>query len=282
MKCDIVFNADSTAYWPMKYYEAAEARNLSGLRLVLTAHVPGPWGESAKKILEYKNISYIPVAQYAGKENAELVAWTGIRNAPIAVHNDEAPRTGWYEILMLAERLAPERPLLPERSEDRALVIGISAEICSEWGFGWARRAMMGTPHAGVPDPARVANLSKPPFGPEDIQRMRQSYAVSIGGAAEAPRRCVDILKMLAARLHRQKTADSPYFVGPSITACDIYWTVFSMALEPLPHELNPMPDWMRIGYEMIGPVIETAKDPILLEHRDFIYREHLSLPLDF
>jgi hypothetical protein len=54
------------------------------------------------------------------------------------------------------------------------------------------------------------------------------------------------------------------------------------MALEPLPEALNPMPDWMRIGYDMIGPVIEVAKDPILLEHRDRIYREHLSLPLDF
>src|SRR5271165_3235534 len=115
---------------------------MGGLRLVLTAHVPGPWGESAKKIFDYKEIAYVPVAQHAGKENAELVAWTSIRNAPIALYADEAPRTGWYDILMLAERLAPERPLLPARSEDRALVVGISAELCSEWGFGWARRAM--------------------------------------------------------------------------------------------------------------------------------------------
>jgi hypothetical protein len=54
------------------------------------------------------------------------------------------------------------------------------------------------------------------------------------------------------------------------------------MALEPLPHEVNPMPDWMRLSYEMIGPVIEAANDPVLLAHRNLIYERHLSLPLDF
>jgi glutathione S-transferase len=266
----------------MKYLEVSEAKDLTGLRLVLTAFVPGPWGESAKKILDYKQIPYVPVAQYAAKANEDLVAWTGIRNAPNAMYNDEPPRTGWYDILMLAERLAPERPLLPTRSEERALVLGISSEICSEWGWGWARRAMMGTPYAGIPDPARVAALSKPPWAPEDSARMRASYSVSVGGAAEAPARCADILRMLAARLHRQKAEGSPYLVGHSITACDIYWTVFSMALEPLPHEVNPMPDWMRMSYDMLGPVLEAAKDPILLAHRDLIYERHLSLPLEF
>lgn len=266
----------------MKYLEVSEAKGLPGLRLVLTAHVPGPWGESAKKILEYKQVPYIPVAQYAAKANEDLMAWTGIRNAPMALYNDEPPRTGWFEILMLAERLAPARPLLPARSEERALVIGLSAELCGEWGFGWARRAMMGSPHAGTPDPARVAALSKPPFEPDDLARMMASYTASVGGPAEAPARCADIVRMLAERLHRQKAAGSPYLVGQAITAADIYWTVFSMGLEPLPHALNRMPDWMRLSYEMIGPVIAAAKDPILLEHRDFIYERHLSLPLDF
>jgi glutathione S-transferase len=266
----------------MDYLDVAQARHLPGLRLVLTAHVPGPWGESAKKILLYKKIPYTPVAQFAAKANEDLVAWTGIRNAPIAMYEDEPPRTGWYEILALAERLAPERPLLPTRSEDRALVLGICAEICSEWGFGWARRVMMGTPYAGTPDPARVAALSRPPWDADDIARMKAGYSLSIGGPADAPGRCADILRMLAARLHRQKADGSPYLVGHAVTACDIYWTVFSMGLEPLPHHLNPMPDWMRMSYDMIGPVIEAVKDPVLLAHRDHMYERHLGLPLDF
>jgi len=266
----------------MKYHEAAEARDMKGLRLVLTAHVPGPWGESAKKIFDYKQIPYIPVAQYIGTENEDLVAWTGIRNAPNAMYEDEAPRTGWYDILMLAERLAPERALLPARSEERTEVLGVCMEICGEWGFGWARRAMMGTSHAGPLDPERAAKVSKPTFGPEEAARMRKAYGASVGGPAEAPARCADIVRMLATRLHRQKAEGSPYLVGHAPTACDFYWMVFSMALEPLPHEVNPMPDWMRMSYDMIGPVLEGVKDPILLEHRDIIYARHSTLPLDF
>ncbi len=266
----------------MKYYEVAEAKDISGLRLVLTAHVPGPWGESAKAIFDYKKIPYTPVAQYAAKANDELVAWTGVRNAPNAMYNDEPPRTGWYEILMLAERLAPERPLLPLRSEDRVTVLGIGAELLSEWGWMWARRAMMGTPYAGTPDPARVAKLSRPPWTPEDIARMRAGYSASVGGAAEAPARCADIIRMLAARLHRQKAEGSVYLVGHSITAADIYWAICAIALDPLPHAVNPMPDWMRMSYDMIGPVLEAANDPILLAHRDEIYARHLKLPMDY
>lgn len=106
----------------MDYCKVTDAKRLTGLRLVLTAHVPGPWGESAKKIFEYKSVPYVPVAQYAGQENAELVAWAGIRNAPIALFDDEPPRTGWYDILMLGERLEPAKPLLPASSEQRVLV----------------------------------------------------------------------------------------------------------------------------------------------------------------
>jgi glutathione S-transferase len=175
-------------------------------------------------------------------------------------------------------RLAPQRPLLPASSEDRALVIGISAELCGEWGFGWVRRTMMGAPQLLNPKTAPPPA----PFTADEYGRMRQSYSVSIGGPEEAAARAADILRMLAKRLHAQKKVGSPYFVGSDITACDIYWTVFSMALEPLPDAVNPMPDWMRRGYELIGPTLEAARDPILLEHRDMVYNRHLKLPLEF
>jgi len=45
------------------------------------------------------------------------------------------------------------------------------------------------------------------------------------------------------------------------------------MALfKPLPPDQCPMPDAIRPAFESL--------DPILLEHRDFIYDEHLELPL--
>lgn len=249
---------------------------MRGLRLALTCGVPGPWGEAAKKIFEYKKINYVPVAQMAGEDNADLVAWTGTRNAPIALYDDEPPRTGWYDILMLAERLNPDLPLLPAASEARLTVVGISNEICGEWGFGWARRTMMN--HAGP----TAGEAAEPPFNEAAMTRLRTTYSVSLGDATAAAHRAADILRMMANRLHEQEAIGSPYFVGDTITACDIYWTAFSSALEPLPPDVNPMPEWMRRPYENIGPILEAAKDPILLRHRDRIYARHLTLPLDF
>jgi hypothetical protein len=65
----------------MEYLSVAQARSSGGLRLVLTVAVPGPWSESAKQILDYKQISYAPVAQYLNQENTDLLAWVGVRNA---------------------------------------------------------------------------------------------------------------------------------------------------------------------------------------------------------
>src|SRR5258708_26870632 len=45
---------------------------------------------------------------------------SGIGNAPVAMFADEIPYSGWAEILMLCERLAPARPLIPPNVEDRS------------------------------------------------------------------------------------------------------------------------------------------------------------------
>ena len=44
----------------------AEARNHKGVRLVLTASAPGPWGEAIKGMLHVKQIPYVRVRQNAG------------------------------------------------------------------------------------------------------------------------------------------------------------------------------------------------------------------------
>ena len=51
--------------------------------------------------------------------------------------------------------------------------------------------------------------------------------------------------------------------------------------LQPLPHELCPMPQPFRKMYTNTDPVVQAAVKPILLEHRDFIYHEYLELPID-
>src|SRR6516164_2982705 len=113
----------------MKYISVEEAINAPGLRLVLSAGVPGPWGEAAKAILAYKEVAFSPVFQQGGGDNAALKEWTGQTSAPVAVYENLPPACHWYDLLMLAERLAPERPLVPMDSAQRVEVLGLSALI---------------------------------------------------------------------------------------------------------------------------------------------------------
>ena len=119
----------------MNYVEPAEACEMDGLRLALTAHAPVPYGMSARAILDYHGVRYVPVLQVGGGRNKDLVAWTGHRNAPVAVYNDEAPRVGWLEILYLAERLGSGPSLIPSDIDDRMMMVGLSNELIGENGF---------------------------------------------------------------------------------------------------------------------------------------------------
>ena len=74
------------------YLEVSEARARRGMRLALTAGFPGPWGEAAKAIFRHKSIPFAMVRQNLADPNDELFAWTGHRNAPVAVYDDERPR----------------------------------------------------------------------------------------------------------------------------------------------------------------------------------------------
>lgn len=255
------------------YVEVSEAIRMPGLRLVLSAGVPGPWGESAKSIFHVKGIPYTRVRQLGGMENPELLAWTGRDNAPLAIYQGEAARDGWAEILDLAERLAPEPPLVPDDIEQRVRMFGLSREICGENGFGWLRRLMLLAPMyaEGVPEATRTI-----------ARRLGGKYGYSAEAVAASGPRAASILRLLSRELLAQRAAGSPYFIGDSLTALDIYWACFAALFQPLPEPLCPMPQMLRSAYLATDPTLRAAADPILLEHRDYIYERHLELPLDF
>ncbi len=255
----------------MKYIDVRDAKDLPGMRLALTTNVCGPWSESAKYILQVKQVPFTPVAQYGGQENEELIAWTGHGNAPVLVWENEQPRTGWAEILMLAERIAPTPALLPGASNLRAAVFGIANEIAGEWGFGWCRRVMMLPPPDAPPD-----------AGGATMAMLRKRYGNSPAPYDQAPARCVAILDYLKDILVRQQDKGSRYFVGDALTAADIYWAAFSQLLQPLVADLNPINETMRKIYGNIGETVSAGKHPILLQHRDYIFRQYIPLPLDF
>ena len=108
----------------LDYVTIAQARKMSGLRIVLGAYaIPGPWRESCKGVFYVKGLKYTPVrsANEGASDLAigmhdtqsELQAWSGQSSAPVVAWNDERPRSTWIDQLNLAERLQPEPPLIP-------------------------------------------------------------------------------------------------------------------------------------------------------------------------
>lgn len=254
----------------MDYVEPKVAKDMPGMRLALTMGAPGPWSESAKGIFRVKKIDFVPVAQEGGGQNEDLVAWTGSRNAPVAVYNDEPPREVWTDILALAERIQPEPKLIPDDPSQRALMYGLAHEICGENGFAWQRRLMM------FHDAVKAGMMSG------GFQVMADDYGYSDAAGEVAPEKSAAILRLLATQLHEQKARGSQYFIGDGLTALDIYWACFCALAQPLPDEQCAMPEYLRTMYATEDQTVNSALDPILTAHRDRIYAEHLTLPLDF
>jgi glutathione S-transferase len=254
----------------MDYLNVEEARQASGIRLVLTAGVPGPWGESAKQIFRYKGISYLPVAQHLFQVNAELRDWTGLRNAPVVMVDEEPPCHGWKDILMLAERLAPDPPLLARTDPDRTLALELSGIICGKDGFGWNRRLTLFS-----------ASRTTSPLALSAAQ-LQRDYGSGPAAEARAPGRVAELMSMLAAHLHGQHARGSRYFVGERISACDIYWACFSMMVSPVRSEWAAVPEAVRVLYAALPSSIAEALDEILISHRDHVFETCFDLPLDF
>ena len=254
----------------MDYVSVADAIDAPGLRLVLSAGVPGPWGEAAKAILTFKGIEYLPVFQKGGGENKDLLDWTGQTSAPVAVFDDFPPVCHWLDLLMLAERLAAEKPLLPQDMTDRVAVLGLSALVAGVDGFGWNRRLHLLAPMMQLDSPPALA------------QRLANKYGWSDSAYAGATARLQAISTELDTRLAQQQEQGREYLVGDAISAADFYWASFSGMVKPLPPEDNPMPDYLRATYEAVDEETRACLTPRLEKHRDMMYERHIVLPLDF
>jgi glutathione S-transferase len=251
-----------------QYIDVEDAIKRKGLRMVVVGNVPSPWGEAANGILHIKGIEWVAVRLVYDSE--PLKEWAGQRSGPVAIYDDERPRSGWAEILLLAERLAPLPSLLPSDAAERALVFGLGHEICGEAGLGWSRRLQLihqGLKNAGgFPEPVAKYLGKKYGYSPE-------------AGVAATPR-VVQLLDMLATRLGAQRDKGSRYYVGGSLTAVDVYSATFMALFHPLPPEQCEMSAATGAAFETRDPQTNAALDPLLLEHRDMMYAEHLELPL--
>jgi glutathione S-transferase len=254
----------------LTYATPADATHGKGLRIVLVQGLPSPWGQAAKTFFEIKGLDYLAAPLVPGGENAELVAWAGENSGPLVAWNDEKPIHRWVDILYLAERLAPTPALIPSDPMDRALMIGLSHEICGELGIGWNRRLQMIAPQMESGNPA------------EAVANMGAKYRYDNADFRAAGARTAASLTALANQLRTQQARGRNYFVGDGLTAVDIYWTAFANLLDPLPPDLCPIPEGWRPAFVVTDPQIKAALDPILLTHRDRIFTAHFRKPMEF
>jgi hypothetical protein len=248
-----------------------QARRTTGLRIVTLAHVPSPWGEALKGILHIKQLSHSRVGHVFGSPTTTLREWSGQDSFPIMAWNDEPPRTTWIDQLNLAERLAPTPRLIPEQFEDRVLMFGYCNELFGENGIGWTERLR------GVHE-----QINKPggdPAGVSAYLGKKYGYTPEIGEGAT--QRVASGLASLAKRLQEQKSRGSRFFIGDNLSAMDVYWAASSNAMKPMAPALCPMNERIRDAFTITEPTIVAAIHPILIEHRDFIFKNYLELTVD-
>lgn len=256
-----------------EYISVEQARKQSGLRIVVAPGIPGPWAEAVKGFCYVKKIPYRLVRFDIGAENTQLVTWSAQASAPVMIWNDEFPKSVWSQQLALTERIQPNPGLIPTDLEDRLLLFGYANELCGENGFGWCRRLMVVHHMLAAPD----LSAENRAFG----QYFGSKYDYSPEAGEAAPGRVAQILESLGKRLENQKAAGSRYFIGESLTALDIYWAAFATLITPLPEERCPMGGMNRFMYTNTDATVQAAVNPLLMEHRDFIYNEYLELPVD-
>jgi glutathione S-transferase len=253
----------------LQYHSLKEIIDHPGLRIVLVKGGPSPWGQAAKAIFEIKGLDYVAAPWLPGEPNEDIVAWGGEASAPIVAWAKEKPIHRWIDILYLAERLAPKPSLIPADPQQRLVMFGLSHEICGEMGVAWNRRLQLFAP---------AFASGQPPAG---ISRMGGKYGFNEGDVKAAGQRIAESLKVLSTQLKSQYARGVNYFVGDSLSALDVYWTAFSILLAPLPNDQCQLPDALRAGFTASDPVVKAALDPLLLEHRDRIFRSHFRSPME-
>jgi glutathione S-transferase len=248
-----------------------QALGAPGLRVApVRAGVPSPWSEFIRACFHVKRIPYSLVdARDADRGLTPLKTLTGQESLPVVFWNEERPRSHWLEQLMLAERIAPQPRLLPDDPFERAKVVGLIAELCSEAGFGWHRRVMM---------IARL--LSEPTFGERErgIGRyLSKKYQHDTDSLAGSTQHCEADVATFAGL----QAAGHDYLLGSSLTALDLAWAAFAALIQPLPENSCPMKPLWRDLYTWAPTMTPHHDVQALLTFRERVYRERLQLPVD-
>ena len=257
----------------LTFVDLEEARAARGARMLAASALPSPWTEGAKGIFHVKQLPLRCVRFRRG--DAAQAAWSGARNVPAVLFDDEPGRTGWAEILSLAERLGGAVPLVPAEPAARVRLFGLAHELAGEDGLGWNARLIM--IHGSLAsDGARSFPLA-----------VARYLAAQYGYAPErfepARRRVADTLALFDRLLADSRAARHGYLLGERLTALDIYLATFLTPLVGVTVEECPaMAPQVRPAFEYLGGIVGAGADlpSALVEHRLKIYREHLRWPI--
>ena len=253
----------------LQYRSFEEIIDHPGLRMVLVKGVPSPWGQAAKTIFEIKGLDYVAAPWLGGEPNADIAAWSGATSAPIVAWAKEKPINRWIDILYLAERIAPKPSLIPADAMQRALMIGLSHEICGEMGIGWNRRLQLFAPAfaSGNPPPKSAGWASK--YG---YQRKRRKAAGERTAAS---------LNALATATQIAVRARGALFCRRRLERARHLLDGLRQFARPLAEGTVSDARGLRPGFTANDPIVKAALDPLLLEHRSRIFRAHFRDPME-
>jgi glutathione S-transferase len=256
--------------------DVATARAARGLRLVVLGTLPSPWSEAAKGLFHLRGVPFLAVRFRRGDE--ELAAWSGgARNAPVAFYEDEPPRTGWSEILALAQRLGnPDAPaLIPADPELRVRLHGLAHELAGEDGFGWNARLLM--------IDGSLASGGARSFPLLAAQYLAPRYGYSPERAHVALARMRAVLALFDQQLARSRAAGHAYLLGERVTALDIYLATFLTPVVGLSEADCPQlrPE-ARQAFDYLHELAGGDVPPALAAHRAVLFeRRHLPWPIE-
>jgi hypothetical protein len=251
----------------IEYVGADEAIARDGLRMVVVGGVPSPWSEAAKGFFHLKRIPW--VATRLVYDSDSLKTWIGELSAPVVACDAEPRQSGWREILLLAERIAPTPALLPATHAERDRAFELAAKFCAPNELGWMRRLQL--IHAGL---RKIGGFSERVAG-----YLGQKYGYTPEAGVNAGARTRELLETIGSILRARRAAGSEYYLD-ALSAVDVYSATFMAMFKPLPEPDCRMNPAVRAALEWLDAETAAALDPILLEHRDMMYARHLELPL--
>lgn len=255
----------------IRYVDPQVAREARGVRLIVSGILPSPWSEAAKAIFHVARVPVLGVRWRRGDD--ELRSWTGAHNLPVVLYDDEPPRTGWAEILALAERLGGGGwSLVPPDPERRVRHHGLVHELAAEGGVGWCSRLVMLD--------GSLASQGARSFPLPVARYLAGKYGYSPERAQAARRRVVEGLALCDAQLARSQAAGGRYMMGEEPSALDLFVATFLTTMLFDEGACPMMRPELRPAFAYLTEQLASDVPSALAAHRAFLFREHLPYPI--